>query len=75
MTCVPPEKEGTKYWHPFGDPHNHGHGHGHSHHNSHNHFHNRRRGDPNHQHCNPIIGEPMCIQPDESVCAFLEDAK
>ena len=22
-----------------------------------------------------IIGEPLCIQPDGSVCAFLEDAK
>jgi len=22
-----------------------------------------------------IIGEPMCIQPDGSVCAFLEDAR
>ncbi len=22
-----------------------------------------------------IIGEPLCLQPDGSVCAFLEDAK
>ncbi len=24
---------------------------------------------------NAIIGEPMCIQPDGSVCPFLEDAR
>ena len=75
MTCVPPRKgETNTYWHLFGDPHNHGHNHGHSHHNSHNHFHNRRRGDPHHQHCS-LIGEPWCIQPDGSVCQFLEDAR